>query len=169
MKSIVSKNEFANRQSVGSRVLNSGEISSSREVTAPNLLSRLGSVFRFGKLSILSFALNLGLTVGLHEWLQFTTTIAFAISIVIVYLFNFVGMRLYVFPQRAESGPSVVKQATAFLITSAAFRVLDYGAFLLFNVVFGLYYVVAIVIVSGISFVLKFFFYRRWVFAGKKN
>ena len=132
-------------------------------------LNRARTALRFGALSIASFSINLGLTIGLHEGLGISAAAAFAIAIAVVYVLNFVGMRFFVFPQKAKSGQSVIKQATAFLITSALFRVFDYGAFLLLNGVFGVYYIGTIVLVSGISFVTKFLFYRRWVFGGSQN
>ena len=143
-----------------------------RQLLAPGPLGQLwkraqraSSVLRFGTLSVASFSFNLGLTILLHEWIGLTTTISFALAVIFVYVFNFLAMRFYVFPANADSGPSVVKQATAFLLTSAAFRGWDYGLFLLMHVVFGLYYIATIVIVSGLSFVLKYFFYKRWVFS----
>jgi hypothetical protein len=51
---------------------------------------------------------------------------------------------------------------------SALFRMLEYGAFLLLHTVLHVYYVVAIVLVTGISFVLKFVFYDRVIF-GREN
>lgn len=132
-------------------------------------IRKAGALFRFGKLSVVSFAINLGLTITLHEWVGLATTLSFAITILFLYFFNFGAMRLYVFPVRAQRGHSVVKQATCFLISSAAFRALDYAAFLVLHLVFGFYYIATIIIVSGISFIVKYFFYNRWIFGVVKS
>jgi len=127
-------------------------------------IKQAGSLFRFGRLSILSFAINLGLTITLHEWFGLSTTLSFAMTILFLYVFNFVAMRFYVFPAITVGGPGVIKQATGFLISSAVFRAVDYGAFLFLHSVFGIYYIATIIIVTGISFIAKYFFYNRWIF-----
>ena len=78
-------------------------------------------------------------------------------------------MRLYVFPAPAQRGPGVVRQATRFLISSAAFRSADYIAFLVLHLAFGLYYIATIIVVSGISFIVKYFFYNRWIFGAAQT
>ena len=127
----------------------------------------LGAFLRFGQLSGLSFAINLGATVLLHEWLALPTTLAFAMAIVVVLMINFALMRYYVFPAEDVRRPSIIKQGVGFCASSVVFRSLEYVGFYLVHVVVGVYYVLAIAMVSGLSFVAKFVFYQRWLFGGQ--
>jgi len=125
-----------------------------------------GSLFRFLQMSGFSFLLNLGLTILLHQVFHFSAELAYAIALLSVLVTNFVVMRWYVF---SGSGQPLARQAVGFLAASTFFRGMEYLAFLLLHSVLTLNYVVAIVLVMGLAFVVKFFFYRQHIFAASPS
>ena len=123
------------------------------------------SMVRFGVLSGLSFTMNLGLTTTLHETCRLPAEAAFAIAIVAVFFMNFLFMRYYVFPGGRRSATG---QLALYGLSSLGFRGGEYLGFLALYTWLGLYYILAIVAVTGASLVTKFFYYRSVVFSGRK-
>ena len=118
--------------------------------------------FRWGVNTGLSFVVNLGLTIFLHESLGVTTSVAYAVALTTVFFMNFVLFHYYVFSQHE---PKPLGQLFATYAASAiGFRLGEYAAFLLIHALVGLQYMLAIILVQGASFVLKYFFYGRVVF-----
>ncbi len=113
-----------------------------------------------------SFLLNLGLTILLHQIFHFSAELAYAIALLSVLVTNFVVMRWYVF---SGSGQPLARQAGDFLVASVFFRGIEYLAFLLLHSVLNMNYVAAIVLVMGLAFVAKFFFYRQHVFGTRPS
>lgn len=120
---------------------------------------------RFGVLTVLSFTVNVGLTALLHEIIGAPEEIAFALSILVVFIMNFIFQRYYVF---AGTDRGAANQLMMYLIFSMAFRGSEYLSFLVMHTWLGVQYLVAIVSVLGVSFFAKFFFYDRVVFARKR-
>lgn len=124
----------------------------------------INSLYRFALLSGISFTLNFGLTVLLHEWLAVPQEAAFAVSLVTVFVVNFLACRYVVFDGR---GGSAKKQLALFTITSVVFRGSEYVVFLLVHTLAGVEYRVAILSILAVSAVLKFFTYRTAIFKGE--
>lgn len=120
------------------------------------------SLFRFGGAGALSFSINVGLTAFLHEVLGVLEEIAFAISLVVAFIVNFITCRYYVFDGRSGD---VRKQLLAHLVLSLFFRGTEYLGFLLLHTVMGLPYLLAVVTVLVVSFAAKFLFYKNVVFS----
>lgn len=119
---------------------------------------------RFGLTSGLSFMINLGLTALLHEVVALSEEWAFAISLASVFLMNFLLLRHYVFD--ASSGDPR-RQIALTAISSATFRGMEYLGFLLVHTMMSVHYLLAVGLVLGVSFLLKFFYYGNVVFANR--
>jgi putative flippase GtrA len=108
-----------------------------------------------------SFGSNLGLTVGFIEVLLFRETTAFAIALVMVFFFNFLGARYYIF---RDSKTSWRSQLRGFFLSNVFFRCVEYLAFYLLVEMVELKYLYAFFVVLGTSFVLKYLVHRLWIF-----
>lgn len=106
-----------------------------------------------------SAAMSFGLPIVLHEWLRIAERIAVAIGFAVAYAGNIVLLRLFVFQSRG----SWRKQLARYVPANGAFRLAEYGGFLLLFEEAGLDYRMALLAVLGVSACLKFFVYR-WVF-----
>lgn len=117
--------------------------------------------FRFGLLSALSFGLNFGLTSLLHEVAGLWEPASFAISLVIVSVVNFIGCRHFVF--ESQEG-SLGWQILTFYASWLPFRGLEWVLFVVLNEWMGLDYRLAMILVQGTSFAVKFVYFKVAVF-----
>lgn len=133
----------------------------------PSAISVLFIQFlKWGILSGFSFFLNIGLLFSLHEFLGLSAEIAFALSLLTVFLANFFILRYYIF----KSGETNWKyQFIYFFYASICFRVLEYSFFLILHSWFGIYYLLTAIIILGLSSISKFLFYRSFVFHKELN
>jgi putative flippase GtrA len=118
---------------------------------------------RYVVASALSGVLSLSLPFLLHEVLAIAEEVAVAIALVVVFFVNFVALRSYVF----RSDGDRFRELTKLAVTSAAFRVAEYGAFLLVHTLAGVHYLVALAIVLSVSAFSKFCVQRAFVFVGR--
>lgn len=109
-----------------------------------------------------SALMSFGLPIVLHEWFGVDEAIAVAIGFATAYLGNVVLLRLFVFRSRG----SWRKQLARYIPINGAFRLGEYGAFLLLFEKAGLDYRIAMLAVLGSSAALKFFVYR-WIFTDR--
>lgn len=107
-----------------------------------------------------SFAINFGLTVVLHQGFGVAPPVAYAVALTVSFIVNFLIARYFVF----ESSSGMAGQVLRFVATALAARAGEYLAFVLMLTVLGVHYMVSIIVVSVISIVLKFFVYRSFVF-----
>lgn len=114
--------------------------------------------------SFVSLWANIILTWGFHELGSVRPEAAFALAIVIVFFLNFLLSRYFVY--RASSGPAGW-QLRRFALSVIAFRVSEYGAFLLLHLWLGVPYLIAVGLVLITSFLIKFFFFSRCVFVAR--
>ena len=114
-------------------------------------------LMRFGLSSGLSAALSFMLPIALHEAGGVPERVAVAIGFVSAYIFNFAMLRLFVFRSRNSLRTDVLR----YLPINGAFRLGEYGAFLLLEETLSLGYIASLFIVLAISTALKFFGYRR--------
>ena len=122
---------------------------------------KLGRLARFLAVSALGFALNLTITGCLHELLGTSEELAFAVALITVFSYNFVACRYFIFrATNADPRQQLIKYA----LSSAAFRLAEYAAFVLIHTVLNVHYLVAAVLVLGASFFGKYFFYGSVVF-----
>lgn len=128
--------------------------------------ARSRALARFALGGVLSSAVVLGVTALLRESGIAGERVAAAIGLATSLVVNFHVMRRFVFG--GEQRP-VARQALEFLASSGAFRGLEYLAFLALNAVFHVHYLIALVLVLGTSFGLKFLVYEGWIFRGKRG
>jgi putative flippase GtrA len=114
---------------------------------------------------VLSVAVTLGVTAFMHEVSGFHERVAAAAGFLCAFITNFMFTRFYVF--RGTEVP-MLRQLIMFAGSSGGFRLLEYGGFLITNAV-GVHYLLALLLVMGCSFILKFFVYEKLVFARKPS
>lgn len=114
-------------------------------------------LMRFGLSSGLSGMLSFLLPIALHEIGGVPERLAVAVGFVSAYIFNFAMLRLFVFRSRNSLRADTLR----YLPLNAAFRLAEYGGFLLLEGMLSLGYIASLFIVLTISTVLKFFGYRR--------
>lgn len=119
-------------------------------------------LMRFAAGGVLSSCLALSVTALLHEVLHVGESIAAGCGLGAALVVNFFFLRHVVF-MGGKSPPT--RQFLAFLASSGMFRGIEYLAFLVINGIFGVQYLIALVLVLGASFGLKFVFYDRVIFA----
>lgn len=123
-----------------------------------------GKTFRqltaFGLLGVLSFGLNLFITTSLHEVLHVPVRFAYACGLLTTILTNFYFNRRIIF----QSGTNVWRQLIIFIASSFMFRGLEYGAFLFQEATIDIEYILAILLIHGTSFFIKFVYYKLLVF-----
>lgn len=116
---------------------------------------------RYAALGAASFAGNLGLAAVFHELLALPEWLAVALSLSIVFAVNFTAAKLVVYRSRG----SWRRELPSFLVLSLSSRALEYAVFLALFALLSVHYLLAAAISQVLSFVLKFFLYRRWVFS----
>jgi len=125
------------------------------------MASRLPALVRFGLGGVLSSTVVLGLSALLAETGTAGTRVAPAFGLAASLAVNFAVMRRLVF--RGTQRP-LARQAVEYLASSGVFRGLEYLGFLVVDSVLHLHYLVALVVVLGTSFGLKFVWYEGFVF-----
>ena len=126
-----------------------------------------GRLVRFGALGAVGFALNLAVTISLHELLGAPEELAFAVALVVVFVFGFLTNRHLIFVGATRGDPR--KQLFKYAISNAGFRMAEYVGFLVLHTLLRLPYLLAIVAVLGVSFLTKFFTYSTVVFVDDRE
>jgi len=124
-------------------------------------LDTLNRLFRFGALGGIGFVVNFGLTALLHEVAQLSAELAFAIALVVVFFGNFLSCRYLVFDDTAGD---FKRQLLHYALASFGFRFAQWVSFLALHTWLGLPYLLAVAIVLASWFLIKFSFYRAFVF-----
>ncbi len=123
---------------------------------------RLTAAFgRFGLLAVFSAMMSFGLTIGLHELAGVPASAAYAVALLVAFVVNFLAMRYAVFVAHTGSARG---QFALHGLTAITFRAGEYAAFLLLHSCLDLHYILAMVVIQGLSFLGKFFVYRNIVF-----
>lgn len=116
--------------------------------------------FRYLAMSGISVGLSLGIPFALHQGFALRPDIAVAIGLASAFVMNFFTARLFVFKEKG----SVKQQFRRFTLVSFAFRSCEYLAFLFLHSFFDVQYMIANASVLFLSFCLKFFVYKIFVF-----
>lgn len=119
-----------------------------------------GQLTGFGLLGAFSFGLNIFITILLHEILNAPVRVAYACGLLTTILTNFYFSRRIIF----QSGANIWRQLIIFIVSSFVFRGLEYGAFLFQEATINIEYILAILLIHGASFLIKFFYYKLFVF-----
>ncbi len=115
------------------------------------------TLLRYAQISCLSFAVNLGLTVFLHEVLGVAEEAAVACALVVVFVMNFVAMRVYIYHARHTA---LWQQFLAYSGSALAFRAVEYTAFLVGHTWLRGDYRLVVALITVIAAVIKFVYYR---------
>ena len=118
---------------------------------------------RFFAGGVVSAGVTLGTTALLHEVAAVSEPVAAAIGLATALVVNFGVLRFFVF--RGTKMP-LRRQLLMFLGSSGVFRGLEYAGFFALHLL-GTHYLLALVVVLGGSFIVKFFVYEKLVFARK--
>ena len=116
---------------------------------------------RYAALGAASFVINLGLATAFHEIFSFAEWLAVAFSLFIVFVINFFAAKFAVFRSQGRWK----REMSNFLLSSLLSRVFEYAVFLVLFGIFSINYLLAIMISQILSFVLKYFVYKRYVFS----
>lgn len=121
------------------------------------------SLVRFGLSGVVSSTVALGTAALLHEWAELPERPAGGLGFVAALLVNFFVLRVFVFRATHDAA---WRQALTYLATSGMFRLFEFFAFYIVNKYVHVQYLIAMVLVLGVSFVVKFVTYRGFVFRG---
>lgn len=128
--------------------------------------TRWAALLKFGAGGVLSASIALGVSALLHELASVREALAAAAGLVSALAVNFFALRYVVFSGTVVSVP---RQLLGYLGSACVFRGLEYVGFLLLNGLVAVHYLVALTIVLGISFLLKFLVYDKWIFARSRQ
>ena len=123
-----------------------------------------GQLTGFGLLGVFSFGLNIFITILLHEILYVPVRVAYACGLLTIILTNFYFSRRIIF----QSDANIWRQLIIFIASSFMFRGLEYGVFLFQEATINIQYILAILLIHGTSFFIKFFYYKLFVFGYRK-
>jgi putative flippase GtrA len=116
--------------------------------------------------SAFSFVFIIAATAALHEVVGLSETLAPAVALLLAFAINFTLLRLWVFPgQDAPLGRQLLETA----LTSALFRALEYGVFLVFHLGLDINYLIATGASVCLSALGKYFVYREIVFSRSRS
>ncbi|GEM_PF-3519476 len=121
---------------------------------------------RFGLLSVLSFAVTIGLTSLGVEVFGLDALYAHIITLVLVFLFNFVMLVTVVFPN--QTGPRGHFFLT-FLLVSFLFRPLEWCVYAFLVVYLGFEYRISILFVAPLFAGLKYLSLQSFAYKKKHN
>lgn len=131
---------------------------------APGLGRRFG---RFAVLSVVSGAVNVGLTAACHQLAGLNEEASYAIALAAVFAMNFAAMRQWVYRDTRDRHDAA-SQLLRCGAVSLAVRVSEWLAFVVLHTVLGVYYLVAIAVIMVGSFAGKFLLYDRLVFGARR-
>jgi putative flippase GtrA len=129
------------------------------------LAEHLNEGLRYLLMTGMSAVLSLGIPFALHEGFAVRPDIAVAIGLGTAFAVNFVTAKLFVFKRKG----STKTQLGRYTLVSFMFRSGEYLSFLLLHGLFGIQYMVANVSVLFLSFCLKFFVYKIFVFTHREK
>lgn len=123
------------------------------------------------KSNFVKFCIASGLNIGLiflgtwfgHEILKLDATIAYSITIILVFFVNFFSLRYFVYPE-ANQETDAKRQAILTAVSSLGFRIIEMICFYIIHDMMGVMYLLTILFIQPIAFIIKFVFYRWVVF-----
>ncbi len=130
---------------------------------APALIKQM---FGFGALGVVLLGVNLAVTAALREIAGLNVEFAYIGGYASVVAIGFIACRHTIF---AATAGDPKRQFLVFLLSSIFFRSMEYLASVFFFKALGVQYLLAPVLIQGLSFLIKFFYYRTVVFSGGKT
>jgi putative flippase GtrA len=121
------------------------------------------AAIRYVLASLLSVVITLGVPIVMVELGGFDPSRAAATALLLALVANFLVLKSYVY----RNDGRWQAQAVRYLLVAASFRLGEYFVFLALYKLLGWFYVAALVVTLGVSFIAKFFAYYYLVFAGR--
>lgn len=118
------------------------------------------SLFRYGVAGGIGFLINVGGVYILEQHFSWRAERAFALTLTLAYVCNFVLARYYVFSSRSN----VYRQVVLFLLVSLLFRGGEYFGFAAIHSAYPMPGAAIAMLVLGVSTIIKFTVYRFLVF-----
>ena len=122
----------------------------------------LGKLLRFGGVSGLSFALNVGGFWLLHDLLGVSGNVSYALSLLLVFVVNFYLFRHWVFAGGASRPAG--RQVLDYLVAAVSFRLSEFGVFCLLDPRLEVPSVVIVIGISIVATIAKFGVFNGRVF-----
>jgi putative flippase GtrA len=122
----------------------------------------MSAPIRYLLATLLSVVITLGVPVIMVELGGIDPSYAAATAFTVAFVVNFLILKFYVY---GDDGRWQA-QAVRYLLVAALFRFGEYGVFLALHQLLGWFYLVALVVTLGASFIAKFFAYYYLVFNG---
>ena len=119
---------------------------------------------RYFLLGGIGFGLGLFLSWNFHENLNLSEPVSVALTVIILFFFNFFMARSFIFKDR----DNLLKQAAKFIAISLTMRGAEYILFLILFYVFGIYYLVSYMTAIAVIYLPKYFLYKTVVFNAKR-
>jgi putative flippase GtrA len=129
------------------------------------LAEHLYQGLRYLLMSGMSALLSLGVPFALHEGFAVRPDVAVAMGLGTAFVVNFATAKLFVFQRKG----STKTQLGRYTLVSFLFRSGEYLSFLLLHGLFAIHYMVANASVLFLSFCLKFFVYKLFVFTHREK
>ena len=103
----------------------------------------------------------MGITAFCHEVLGLNERLSYLIPLAIVFFFNFLTLRYFIFKATSKQ---MRGQLFQFAASSLAFRAVEFGLYWILVDVMSVYYLAAAALIKPASFVGKFLFYKALIF-----
>jgi putative flippase GtrA len=123
-------------------------------------IKELQRFFTFALVGMTAFAVLMAVTVILTELVRFPYYVSYAIGLLLAWVLNFIGQMNITF----EATGNVMKRFGRFTIASIVHGVTSWLLVLFLVEVFGLHYVITIVIVTPVLAIGNFIAQKMWVF-----
>ena len=123
------------------------------------------TLVRYIQISGLSFVVNVGLTIVLHEVCVLPEELAYAVALVVVFLMNFFAMRHYIY--NGTRG-TVGRQFAVYTGSAIGFRLSEYVVFLVLHTWLLGDYRMVVIGIATVAASAKFLYYR-FVFEGQRG
>lgn len=136
--------------------------------TAPMEKLIFHKVTLFGVISGISLLLTLVLTAFFHELIALGEKTSYAITLVLIFVWNFVLVRRWIYPA-TRFRLSVRNQLLRSIAISVASRTCEWGGYSLLVTYTTMPYLLAVFLVAVSSFLSKFYFLNRYVFGGSEK
>ena len=121
-------------------------------------------VFRYGSVTIASYAILLAGTYALVEWLHADPTLSYGLTLTFVYVLVYISSSLFVFREKISQD-----RAIRFALAIFFMWILNTLVFHILETYFNIYYLLAVLINILVFGPLRFITQKFWVFKKKSD
>ena len=120
------------------------------------------TITKYFFVSVLSFGLNVVINVICYELFNFSPVIVYPFSVLSISAMNFLLCRYFIF--KNSTSKKLFTQGYQFILSTVLFRLAESVFLLLLFKILDIWYVVGIIFTQSLWAIMKFFFYRAFVF-----